>query len=164
MVPKVSKKAKGEGNTRDRNENISEDDDVGQTADAPPIRHDLTPTMPAFAQGERSPPAVSDNFGAAFITLGGSACRGQHSSWFSAGQWAQPAGATCPGNTRATIRRCQTSQSGHDNRAGSGAAIGLGGQRRKIWRLHSVPWCHCHCKSKGWTRPNENAKSAVSAK
>ena len=65
MSTKGGKKAKGEG---DRSENISEDDGVGQAADASPIRHDLTPTMPAFAQGERSPPAVSDSFGASFTT------------------------------------------------------------------------------------------------
>jgi hypothetical protein len=63
MPTKGGKKAKGEGN-------ISEDDGVGQATDAPTIRYDLTPTMPAFAQGERSPPTVSDNFGAAFITSG----------------------------------------------------------------------------------------------
>jgi len=76
MPTKGGKKAKGEGNTSDRIENISEDDVVGQAADAPPIRHDLTPTMPAFAQGERSPPAVPDNFGAAFITSGAARAEG----------------------------------------------------------------------------------------
>ena len=70
MPPKGDKQVKGEGNTSDRIENISGDDDAGQAADAPPIRRDLTPTMPAFAQGERRPPAVSENFGTAFTTPG----------------------------------------------------------------------------------------------
>ena len=49
MPPKGGKKAKGEGNTSDRSENISGDDAAGQAADDPPKRSDLTPTMPAFA-------------------------------------------------------------------------------------------------------------------
>ena len=76
MPAKGGKKAKREGNTSDRSENISEDDVVGQEEDAPPIRHDLTPTMPVFTQGERSPPAVSDNFGTAFTTPGASRAEG----------------------------------------------------------------------------------------
>ena len=72
MPPKGGKKAKGEGNTSDRSENISEDDGARQETDAPPIRRDLTPTMPAFAQGERSPPAV----GAAFTTPGAARAEG----------------------------------------------------------------------------------------
>ena len=71
MPPKGGgKKAKREGNTSDRSESISGDDDAEQAAHAPPIRRDLTPTMPAFAQGDTSPPAVSDNFGTAFTTPG----------------------------------------------------------------------------------------------
>ena len=76
MPPKGGEKAKGEGNTSDRIENISGDDDAGQAADAPPKRRDLTPTMTAFAQGERSPPAVSENFGAAFTTPGAARAEG----------------------------------------------------------------------------------------
>ena len=76
MPPKGGKRAKGEGNTSDRSENISGDDGAGQVADDPPKRRDLTPTMPAFAQGERNPPAVSENFGAAFTTPGAARAEG----------------------------------------------------------------------------------------
>jgi hypothetical protein len=52
MSPKGRKKSKGEGNTSDRTENITEEDDTGQSAHTLSIRNDLTPTMTAFEQGE----------------------------------------------------------------------------------------------------------------
>ena len=131
MPTKGGKKAKGEGNTSDRSENISEDDGVGQAADAPPIRHDLTPTMPAFAQGERSPPAVSDNFGAAFITSGAARAEGNISPDFRLDNE-----LSLPEQLALAIHEQRFEDAkrlkADMSRAGSGAAIGLAGQRRKI--------------------------------
>jgi hypothetical protein len=60
MSAKKGRKSKGEGNTSDRSENISEDDDTGQEVDTLSTRCELTSAMPAFEQGDLRPPASPD--------------------------------------------------------------------------------------------------------
>ena len=60
MSAKKGRKAKGKGNTSDRRENKSEDDDTGQETDALSTRRELTPAMSAFGQGDLCSPASPD--------------------------------------------------------------------------------------------------------